>query len=122
MSGDRILIRGLEFVGRHGVFEHERREGCRFRADVELDADLGPSAASDRLADTINYASVAETIIAIGTGPSFRLLERLSQAVCSTLLEHYPIRAVELRLQKLDPPVAGQPECVGIFMRREAPQ
>src|SRR5699024_9657239 len=42
-SLDRITLTGIEATGYHGVFEHERREGQPFIADVELGLDLRPA-------------------------------------------------------------------------------
>ena len=52
---DRIELRGLRVRGHHGVFEHERRDGQDFVVDVTVWLDLAPAAASDDLADTLNY-------------------------------------------------------------------
>src|SRR5438094_584289 len=51
---DRILMEGMAFFGRHGVFPAERELGARFTVDVELMGDLREAAASDRLDDTVN--------------------------------------------------------------------
>ena len=58
--GDRIALRGLRVRGHHGVYEHERRDGQDFVVDVTVWLDLAPAAASDDLADTLNYGELAQ--------------------------------------------------------------
>ena len=41
-GADRIELRGLTVRGRHGVFEHERRDGQDFVVDLTVWLDLGP--------------------------------------------------------------------------------
>ncbi len=62
LRADVIEIRGIRGFGRHGVFEHERADGQEFVVDVRLELDTRPAAASDDLADTVNYGVVAEQV------------------------------------------------------------
>lgn len=117
-ADDRILICDLAFEGPHGCFEHERRNGCRFVVDLELHLDTRAAAESDRLRDTIDYGAVAEVVLEIGTGASVFLVERLADRMAQRLLAQFPIRAVSLTLKKLDPPVPGKPQAVGIRIHR----
>ena len=55
---DVIEIRGIRGFGRHGVFDHERAEGQEFVVDVRLELDTRKAAATDDLADTVNYGVV----------------------------------------------------------------
>src|SRR5437764_14648310 len=59
---DRILMEGMAFFGRHGVFPAERELGARFTVDVELMGDLQEAATSDHLDATINYAQAYELV------------------------------------------------------------
>jgi dihydroneopterin aldolase len=115
---DEIRIEGLSFVGRHGVFDHERRDGCRFCLDVTLETDTRLAAATDRLADTVDYGAVAECVLAVAAGPSFHLLERLVDRMCAAVLERWPVAAVTLNLRKLDPPIPGPALAVAVKVRR----
>ncbi|MCK6570253.1 dihydroneopterin aldolase [Myxococcota bacterium] len=122
MHADQILVEGLAFTGRHGWFDHERREGCRFVVDLVLTLDARPAAASDRLADTVDYGAVVERVLSIGQGDSVRLLERLSERIVDGLLDGFPkVARVELTLRKLDAPIAGAPRAVGVRIVRERP-
>ena len=45
---DKLRLRGLKFYGRHGTELWEKQNGCRFSVDLELTADFGRAARSDR--------------------------------------------------------------------------
>ena len=67
---DRIELRGLTVRGNHGVFDHERRDGQDFVVDITVWIDLASAAASDDLADTLDYGALAKRAADIvgGTG------------------------------------------------------
>ena len=57
----RLLeLRGLRVRGNHGVFEHERRDGQDFVVDITVWVDLAAAAASDDLAETLDYGVLAQ--------------------------------------------------------------
>ena len=59
MTGDRISLLGLRAFGRHGVLDHERRDGQEFVVDAVLWLDTRPAAAADDLSLTVDYGAVA---------------------------------------------------------------
>lgn len=116
---DRIRIEGLEFHGFHGVPAAEREIGHRYRVDAALELDLRPSAATDDLERTVNYAEVARTLLEVGAGPSVQLVETLAERMAAAVLQRYPlIEAVELKVAKIHPPVALQFAAAAIEIRR----
>jgi dihydroneopterin aldolase len=119
-EGDRIQLRGLRVVGTHGVLPEEKARAQPFEIDLDLAIDLAPAAASDRLADTVDYAAVAATAAAIVSGPtSFELLEAMAAAVAdATLVADLRITAVTVHLRKLRPPLAQDIDTVGVRISR----
>ena len=99
----RIELRGIELQGRHGVLDHERRDGQRFLFDVEL--EVGEAGSSDRLEDAVDYRDVAACVREV----SDHLLEALASAVVDELLARFPAEHVSVCVRKpqvaLDPPV-----------------
>ena len=65
---DRIALRGLTVRGFHGVLPAERRDGQDFVVDVTLWLDTRPAAASDDLADTVDYGTLAERLAPVVEG------------------------------------------------------
>ncbi len=99
MSEVAIEIRGLEFQGRHGALEEERRLGQPFLFDVTLVVhDAGVR--SDRLADTVDYTGVVARIREVSDGRSFNLIEALAAAIADDLLDRYPVSRVRVRVRK----------------------
>ena len=67
----RIFVEGLQFDGRHGVFEEERRDGRRFCVDLWVDVDVTPT---DELATTLDYRTLAAIVLEVAHGPSVALM------------------------------------------------
>jgi dihydroneopterin aldolase len=111
---DSVFVRGLEFEGNHGYSAAERRGTRRFRVNLSLELALGAAAASDRIADTVDYFKVSEIVVALGTKSTFRLLEALAGAMAVKIQELYPRAAVAIELEKLAPPCPGVPAACGV--------
>ncbi len=115
---DRINIRGLKFVGHHGCFDYERRDGCRFEVHCSLQFDTRLAAHSDLLRDTVDYGAVAATLLRVGKGESVQTVERLASLMADALLHEFPIIALELGLEKCRPALDGEPDSVGVTIHR----
>lgn len=111
---DSVFVRGLEFEGNHGYTAAERRGTRRFRVNLTLELPLTAAAASDRIADTIDYWKVSEVVVALGTRSTFRLLEALAGAIGAKIQELYPRAQVVIELEKLAPPCPGVPASCGV--------
>jgi dihydroneopterin aldolase len=117
---DCVFVRGLEFEGNHGYTAAERRGTRRFRVNLTLELSLAEAAHSDKISDTIDYWKVSESVVAIGTKSTFKLLEALAGAIGTRIQELYPRAAVEIELEKLAPPCPGVPAACGVKLRLEA--
>ena len=111
---DSVFVRGLEFEGNHGYTAAERRGTRRFRVNLTLELSLSAAAASDRIADTVDYWKVSEIVVALGTKSTFRLLEALAGAIGAKIQELYPQAQVVIELEKLAPPCPGVPASCGV--------
>jgi dihydroneopterin aldolase len=114
VATDCVFVRGLEFEGNHGHSAAERRGTRRFRVDLTLELPLGAAAASDRLADTVDYFKLSEIVVSLGTRSTFKLLEALAGAIGARIQELYPRAAVAVTLEKLAPPCPGVPAACGV--------
>lgn len=115
---DRITLRGMRFLGRHGVELEERLEPQPFEVDVILRGDLSRPAETDDLADTVDYSQVFATVQAIVERESFRLIEALAGAIARALLADERIGDVEVRVRKPKAPLPGAFETVEARLRR----
>ncbi len=104
---DIIRLEGMLFFGHHGARPEEQALGQHLAVDVTLEADLSRARASDRLADTIDYAKVHETVRAVVEGPSRSLIERVADEIAARVLEQYAAQAVTVRVKKPRAPMNG---------------
>jgi dihydroneopterin aldolase len=118
-SRDRISVRGMLFLARHGVALEERLEPQPFEVDVELHRDLSGASASDELADTIDYSALFSMVGTIVEGQSFRLLESLAGTIADAVLAGTDASAVEVRVRKPRAPLPGPFETVEVSVYRE---
>jgi len=118
---ESVFVRGLEFEGNHGYTAAERRGTRRFRVNLSLELPLAAAAASDRIADTVDYWKVSEIVVALGTKSTYRLLEALAGAIAAKIQELYPKAGVGIELEKLAPPCPGVPAACGVTLYLPAP-
>jgi dihydroneopterin aldolase len=104
---DAVTLSGITALGRHGVFDFERRDGQPFIVDAVLHLDLRPAGTSDDLARTAHYGEVAEQIGRIITGTPFQLIEALAEKIAAEILASYPVvEAVDVTVHKPKAPIA----------------
>lgn len=102
---DRIRVSGIAATGYHGVFEHERRDGQVFVADVELYVDTRSAAAEDRLDLTVHYGVLAEQVVGVITGEPAQLIETVAERIAAVVLTHRGVEAVDVVLHKPQAPI-----------------
>lgn len=116
-SGDKIVLTGLEFHARHGVFEAETSFGARFVIDVELSLEIS---GRDDLNDTVDYSAVYELVRKEVTERRFYLIEALAHRLVTVLLGAQPLaQAVLVRVHKPHAPLPGIVRDVHAEVRRE---
>jgi dihydroneopterin aldolase len=120
---DRITLRGMRFLGRHGVELEERLEPQPIEVDVELELDLSAPAESDELSDTIDYAVLFQLVGGIVERESFRLLEALAGSIAAAVVNAHGtddprLEAVTVRVRKPQAPLPGDFETVEVAVRR----
>jgi dihydroneopterin aldolase len=102
---DRVALLGLRGRGRHGWFAHETEQGQTFVVDVILHVDTRPAAASDDLADTVDYGEVGRAVLGVVEGEPVRLIETLAQHVADVCLADVRVRSVEVVVHKPEAPM-----------------
>lgn len=121
MSLDRIALHGLRVHGRHGVHDHERRDGQEFVIDAVLGLDTRAAAAADDLSRTVDYGVLAGRLAAIAGGEPVRLVETLAERLALACLAEPAVREVEITVHKPQAPLAQTVEDVTVTIQRRRP-
>jgi dihydroneopterin aldolase len=115
---DRIALRGIRAYGRHGALEGERDQAQPFDVELELELDLAAARASDRLADTLDYAALHGRVVSIVQEHSYALLERLGDEILRALLSDERVRSASVTIGK-PALLAGATPWVTVRARRD---
>ena len=115
---DRIELRGLAVRGRHGVFDHERANGQDLVVDITVWIDLADAAASDELADTYDYAALAQLAADVVAGPPRNLIEAVGGEIADGVMADHRVHAVEVVLHKPEAPIPHRFADVAVVVRR----
>ena len=115
---DKILLKGIQFYGYHGVSDVEREVGQKYAVDIEIPYDLEPAGKNDELRDTVNYSKVYKFVTEVGTTESFKLIETLAQKIADAILTNFPTSSVTVKVMKLTPPIAGSLDYAGVEITR----
>jgi dihydroneopterin aldolase len=102
---DVIRLTGLTVHGYHGVFPEEREKGQPFVVDLEVRTDIGPAAASDALADTIDYGALAQAVTDVVAGEPRDLIETVAEHIAEVVLRDERIESVKVTLHKPHAPI-----------------
>jgi dihydroneopterin aldolase len=103
---DRITLSGLRVRGFHGVLPEEKRDGQDFLVDAVLHLDTRAAAASDALADTVDYGALAGALAKVVSEERYDLLETLAGRLAAVCLAHPLVFEVELTVHKPSAPIS----------------
>jgi dihydroneopterin aldolase len=103
---DYVSVRDLAVSAVIGVHPWEREIEQTLLVSVDMAADVRTAAASDDLADALDYSTVAATIAAVLRDGRFRLIETAADHVAGRLLSDFPLSWLRLELRK---PITNAP-------------
>src|SRR3546814_2507523 len=86
---DTVFIEALEVEALIGIYDWERRIRQPLLFDIEMQFDNRVPAASDDIADTLNYKAVSKRVIAYVSQSDFGLVETLAERVAAIILEEF---------------------------------
>lgn len=113
---DRITLTGLDIYGHHGVLEHETAQGQTFTVDITCWLD---APADDDLANTVNYAELAELAHRVVAGPPRKLIETVAGEIADAALARYGVlHAIEVTIHKPHAPIPVPFGDVAVTARR----
>ncbi|MFH1068862.1 MAG: dihydroneopterin aldolase [Candidatus Glassbacteria bacterium] len=104
---DRLTLSGMKFYSHSGLYSFEKDVGQLFEIDLDCYANLTKACHSDRIADTINYPKLFQTVQELMENSSFNLMERLAGAIAERVMADFPVERIIVRLRKPRVPVKG---------------
>ena len=100
---DYVSVRDLSVRAVIGVHAWEREVEQTLLVSVDMvaeTADVRKAAATDDLADALDYSAVADAIAAVLREGKFRLIETAAERVAGRLLADFPLTWLRLELRK----------------------
>lgn len=99
-----------------GIYPHERAATQTVLLDIEVDYDFAVPAASDAIADAVDYDRIAAGVTALLQEGRFQLIETMAERAAALLLRTIP-QASAVRLEVRKP--AAVPAAACSFVRLE---
>jgi dihydroneopterin aldolase len=109
-----VYIRGLRAQAVIGVYEWERHIRQPLVLDLEMASDTVRAAASDQIADALDYAALSGRVVALVEASEYQLLETLADAVARMITREFGVPWLRLRLSK--PGAVAAAEDVGVII------
>ncbi len=113
---DKIFLSELKVDTIIGIWEWERRIRQTVVIDLEMSADIAKAAATDEVADTLNYKSVAKRIQSFVAESSFQLVETMAERIASIIRDEFDVDWVKVRVNK--PGAIRGSKAVGVIIER----
>ena len=111
-----IRVENIRVYAYHGCLPEETKIGSDYIVNLEVEANLKPSAVSDALDDTVDYVLLNHIVKQEMAKPS-KLLEAVASRIIQRILnESSLVKKVVVSVSKLNPPIGGDVERVTIKM------
>jgi dihydroneopterin aldolase len=78
-----VYIKGLQAQSVIGVYAWEREIRQTLVLDLEMASDTARAAASDQIADALDYAAISSQVISLVEGSEYQLIESLAEEVAA---------------------------------------
>lgn len=114
---DRVFIEGLEIEAQIGIYDWERRIRQPLVFDIEMAFDNRKPAATDAIADTLDYKAVSKRLVAFVSASSFGLVETLAERCAEIVLREFGVESLRLKLSK--PGAVRGARAVGVAIERD---
>lgn len=109
-----VYIKGLRAQAVIGIYDWERLVRQPLVMDLEMASDTARAAATDAIADALDYAAISQQVIALVEGSEFQLLESLADAIATMVMREFGVPWLRLRLGK--PGAVAEAEDVGVIV------
>ena len=107
LTSGYVILRNVRFHAFHGVLPQERQVGGDFLLTLRVGYPLDKAMESDKVEDTLNYASLYTLAKREMDIPS-QLLEHVAGRIAKAIINAFPaVTSVDLELIKQNPPMGA---------------
>ena len=97
---DKIIIKDLLLRGIIGINDSERVNKQDILINIVMFADTRAAAASDDIADSLNYRTITKRVIAHVEDSADFLVEKLVADIAQIIITEFDVERVQVRLEK----------------------
>lgn len=97
---DIIYLRDLRIDTVIGVFDWERQVTQTISFDLEMATDIRRAAASDDIADTLDYKAVSKRLLDFVGESRYQLVETLAEKVAEVVMSEFNVPWIKVTLNK----------------------
>ena len=115
-----VGLQGLRIRCIIGILPQEREAEQDLVLDVALDQDFAPSAHSESVDDTVDYAVVAELLTELATRKRFQLIETFAEQAAALLLDRFD-RVTSARIEVRKPAAVPAADAAYVRLERSRP-
>ena len=113
---DILYVQGVEVQATIGIEKWEQAIKQKIRFDLEMLTDAKLAAATDQIADSINYAVVTTKLIDYIEQSKFQLLETLAENCAQIVMTEFNVQGLRLRMSK--PGIVRHSKDSGVIIAR----
>ena len=113
---DIVFLRDLRIETVIGIYDWEREIKQTVVLDLEMASDVRKAAASERIADALNYKAVAKRMLQFVGESRFQLVETLAERCAEIILSEFGVPWVRLSVNNIGA-VTGARD-VGVLIER----
>ena len=115
----QITLTGLRAWAYHGVLAHETELGQEFLIDLRLEVSGEPR--RDALAETVDYATLAEDVVAAVTREPLQLIETVAQRAADVCVRDTRVVSATVTVHKPSAPLRVPAGEVSVTLTRRRP-
>ena len=113
---DIVFLRGLRIETVIGIYDWEKEIKQPVVLDIEMAGDVTRAAASDRIADTLDYKAISKRLKQFVSESRFELVETLAERCAAIIREEFDVPWVRLKLDKVG--AVSDAQGVGVIIER----
>jgi dihydroneopterin aldolase len=115
-SPDKIFVNNLRVQAILGIYPIEREQVQEVVISLEIETDCSTAAASKDLADSLDYAALADAVAALTINGKYLLIETLIEDIALHCLQQPLVQGISVQVEK--PQAVARADSVGIRIYR----